>query len=125
MLFRTIFAAAAMAGSAMAGFDIRTGLTEWWASDEAEVSPQLANQEAKHILTLFSPHRLPVLYPKPLAAMKQLLRPNLMRRAQRPPSTDMHEHAMVFQRSSPRQAPSIPVTLRSPIGKHITLLARF
>ncbi len=37
MLCQLIIAVTVLVGSALAGFDIRTGQTEWWASDEAEV----------------------------------------------------------------------------------------
>ena len=37
MLFTSILAVAAMAGSALAGFDIKTGLQTWYYTDDAEV----------------------------------------------------------------------------------------
>lgn len=37
MLCRAIIAVLALASFALAGFDIRTGQTEWWYTDDAEV----------------------------------------------------------------------------------------
>lgn len=37
MLLKSVLAVAAMAGSALAGFDIKTGQTDWWYTDDAEV----------------------------------------------------------------------------------------
>ncbi|KAF2622000.1 hypothetical protein BU25DRAFT_463286 [Macroventuria anomochaeta] len=48
MLVKTIIAVAAMAGSALAGFDIKTGQTEWWYTDDAE-STSIVNALSKAI----------------------------------------------------------------------------
>lgn len=37
MLLESILVVAAMTSSAFAGFDIQTGQTEWWYTDDAEV----------------------------------------------------------------------------------------
>jgi hypothetical protein len=37
MLFTSVLAAAALAGSALAGFDIKTGQQTWYYTDDAEV----------------------------------------------------------------------------------------
>lgn len=52
MLFKTILAAAALVGTALAGFDIRTGQTEAFVSDAAEVCYQFSvlNISTKTIL---------------------------------------------------------------------------
>ena len=47
MLFKSILAVAAMAGSALAGFDIQTGATQWWYTDDAQVCEGL---KRKHII---------------------------------------------------------------------------
>jgi hypothetical protein len=53
MLFKTIFAATALVGTALATFDIRTGQTEAFVSDAAEVCYQsfLPNINTKIILS--------------------------------------------------------------------------
>ncbi|KAH6621961.1 hypothetical protein C7974DRAFT_414640 [Boeremia exigua] len=48
MLCKFIVAVIAMASTALAGFDIRTGQTEWWYTDDAE-STSIANAMSKAI----------------------------------------------------------------------------
>ena len=49
MLFKSLLAVATMAGSALAGFDIQTGATQWWYTDDAQVCASL---KKKHYIVM-------------------------------------------------------------------------
>lgn len=119
MLFKTIFTTVAIAGSAMAGFDIRTGITAIYPSDAAEVSLQLATRKLKKSTYWLSLHPLPMLCQKPSIATMPSYRHRLISRVQWAPSTHMHEHVMVSQKLSPQQGQNTRVTPLFLTGKLI------
>jgi hypothetical protein len=70
MLFKSVLAVAALAGSALAGFDIKTGQQTWWYTDDAQVCTQPTKSgiaAADHS----SPHPLLALSQPPMQATKQ------------------------------------------------------